>query len=188
MNPERRGIGESDFEFTGSWYRLDPIWEYCQYDTWEDHFVVCRHRFDWRKGLLYRCPIETWWAMSWDEREEDVLGFVRRSESQPQSSDERAAALDPGWKKTYPALWEHMTRGTYDDGARRVLSTLSWFLGLEGLTICLQDRDNKRSLFASGATWIVALDVLEELAQRGDEAPWRADKRETGGSARLKGK
>jgi hypothetical protein len=188
MNPERRGLGEADFEFTGEWWPLDPIWRYCEMQTWEDHYVFLSHRYDYARVLVYRVPAGTWFDWDFDRRTEEVLAFVRKSECPVDRPEARAAALDQSWAKTYPALWEHLTLGAYENGDRRVLSTLSWFLGLEGLTICLQDRDNKRSLFASGTSWVVALDVLEELARRGEQAPWRADKRDTGGSARLKGR
>ena len=83
-----------------------------------------------------------------------------------------------------PLLAEYQTLGYYGDGSRRQRATLTVFadepLGWKGV---LNDRDNSRSLWATGATLEEMLGCLE--SQLCDpEARWRHDSPRNGKAAK----
>lgn len=167
-------------------WRLErAVWEVCEREVGDYWVYMIAHRYDRTMKAAWVIALDYWLWLSPEEREEYEMGFLEKAAEVAANGRAPTEGLDPKWAEKHPALWAHLTKGEYEDGSYRVLSTLSLFLGLEGLTVCLQDRDNKRSLFASAPSWGRAFEILEQLAQKGNKAPWRADKRDTGGSARL---
>jgi len=72
----------------------------------------------------------------------------------------------------YPTLLDHLKSPKYDDGTARQTSTLMIFCENESLKICLNDRDNGRSVFVCGANICEALQSLED-GLCGDSLEWR---------------
>lgn len=108
-----------------------------------------------------------------------MADFLRKRETRdpsaplPATSSQLATAM--------PALWAHLSYGSYPDGSPRERSTLSIFCGDYGLQACLNDRDNGLVAFVTAD----ALEGLLEALERGlasDSVDWR--KARSGPSAR----
>lgn len=82
-------------------------------------------------------------------------------------------------------LWEFMTADKYADGSKRERASLVLFYGDQGLTCCLSDKDNQRSLFASCEGLAELLALLDELASDPNSV-WRHQRALTGHSGRKK--
>jgi len=80
--------------------------------------------------------------------------------------------IDGGILGGFPELWSFLTDAAYEDGTRRQLATLLVFLHEGRLTVALNDRDNQRTVFASGDTLETILKALEGHLQCND-AEWR---------------
>lgn len=80
--------------------------------------------------------------------------------------------LGPGLLSPYPCVWEFLVTPTYDDGSRRQLPTLMFFLHDGRLTAALNDRDNNRTAFVSGCEPNGLLDALE-AGLDADSLVWR---------------
>ena len=78
--------------------------------------------------------------------------------------DELAASL--------PCLWEHLSEGRYPDGSNRKLSTLTLFCDAGVVKVCLNDRDQGLTAFASGPGLQGALVALE-MGLAKDSLDWR---------------
>lgn len=83
---------------------------------------------------------------------------------------------DPRFQKSYPALWEYCTSDQYPDGTRRQRSSMVIFFEESVVKLCLNDKDQLRSL------WVTA-DTVEKVFSTADKAlqtahpPWRRDTR-----------
>lgn len=176
----RRGWDGAGEQFVCRWYWWD-IFEY------EDD---CYHVFEairlFQRGYRSeRVPYWEWDKLSYHQQNMRREMFIDKT--RPSNNGRRGIweGEDAKWAEKHPAIWEYMTKTEYGDGSERVVSTVSMFVGQEGCTVVLQDRDVKRSLWACGPTWEQAFKVLEQQLQKGSKAPWRADKRDTGGTGRL---
>lgn len=76
---------------------------------------------------------------------------------------------------SFPALAEYMTLTEYDDGAKRLTSTLLFFVEDGLLKACINDRDLRRTAFFSGSTFREVLQALED-ALCSDTVEWRLPK------------
>lgn len=97
---------------------------------------------------------------------------MKRPLSRPPSETEPLTLEASGLLARYPVLWQFLTDDLWDDGTRRCLPTLLLFVGENGLTAALNDRDNERTVFKSGGTLEGLLDGLE-LGLRSDVLEWR---------------
>ena len=89
-------------------------------------------------------------------------------------ANRQASALEPGsWGKLHPRLWEMLSLAQYDDGTARVLATLTIFTDAGCVKVCLNDRDQGLTAFASGASLEVALRALE-AGLAADSLEWKA--------------
>lgn len=77
------------------------------------------------------------------------------------------------WQKNWPVLWSYVFQETYPEGGYRNTSTILFFLERGFLKVCLNDRENNRSLFRTGDSVDACFDALEE-ALAGDTADWKA--------------
>jgi len=119
------------------------------------------------------------------ERSVRIMGFLSKKPAGQAGMPVRVLS-DKEAVKRWPCLWEYLTSDVYEESTQtRKLSTVSLFLGSQGLTACLNDRDNARSCFASATSLLGALDALEGMA-RSEDTVWREDKAQTGSSARKK--
>lgn len=81
-----------------------------------------------------------------------------------------------GWlKKDCPAVWAHISDGTWSDGGKRTPSTLLFTVEAGQLKACLNDREERCSLWRAGATPEEAVASLEKALGDGsaDWKPWR---------------
>ncbi len=72
----------------------------------------------------------------------------------------------------YPCLWEHLSVAKYPDGTLRVLSTLTLFCDAGTVKLCLNDRDQGLTAWASGGSWRACLLALE-AGLANDTLEWR---------------
>lgn len=73
----------------------------------------------------------------------------------------------------HPNLTEYLTADKWDDGDERQTSTLLVFTDDGIFKAVLNDRAEERALWASGASYLDALDALEAMLASG-EGEWRA--------------
>jgi len=85
----------------------------------------------------------------------------------------------------YPTLWEFLVSSEYDDGGKRALPTLMFFLHDGRLTAALNDRDMIQTLFVSGGSPEELLGALESKLATG-EGEWRPNKPGYGDSKKRK--
>lgn len=71
-----------------------------------------------------------------------------------------------------PALMEYLTAASYPDGAPRETSTVMLFCDGGVFKACLNDREAQRSLWASGPSFLDALEALEAMLSTGT-GEWR---------------
>jgi len=81
--------------------------------------------------------------------------------------------VDHGFEADYPTLAEYLTADRWDDGKPRTTSTILIFLDGKALKVCLNDRDNNRSVFVSDPTFAGALLKLE-LGLLQNSLEWRS--------------
>lgn len=75
----------------------------------------------------------------------------------------------------HPCLWEYLTLTAWESGKPRTTATLLAFVEEGKFKICLNDRENQRAAWVSGATFTEAIDRLE-AALIASEAEWRRAK------------
>jgi len=94
--------------------------------------------------------------------------------------------VDTNFQKRFPLLFEHLTLAKWEeDGSDRATSTLTLFLGPQGPSCSLKERNANRTLFASSESFLGLFDAIERVLAD-TKAVWRADKASTGSSARIK--
>lgn len=135
--------------------------------------------------LWWECSVSAYRALSETDKKEIHLSVLKKAQGSKPGQPGRVVT-DPKFVKSWPGLWEHLTATTYPgEGGERKTSTISIFLGSQGLTASLNDRDNARSCFASGSTLEKLLDALEAVCGA-EETIWREDRQLTGSSARKR--
>jgi len=98
---------------------------------------------------------------------------LRRPNPGEQFKKDDAPFVDHDFEARYPTITEYLTAVTWDDGKPRVTSTILIFMDGRALKVCLNDRDNNRSVFISDPTFTGAMDRLEQgLAENSLE--WRS--------------
>lgn len=103
------------------------------------------------------------------------MSFLQRST--PSTNGSAAGVVPPdGWSRTLPALSEYLFSEVYPDGTRRQRATLTVMAGdARGVKVVLNDREEGRSLWATGDDLDGALEALEIMLQQ-PVTPWRMDK------------
>lgn len=112
------------------------------------------------------------WA---DALGEVTMSFLRKAV--PPGNGQQRGPVPPAKMLTeYPALCEYLYGEEYPDGSRRQRSTLTLMAGdAVGVKVVLNDRDQGRSLWATGSDLEDCLLALEAMLQY-DDCPWRLDK------------
>lgn len=99
--------------------------------------------------------------------------FIRREQVKQGASGASSGAVVPDdVSKPYPALWEYLSLDRWDDGRSREVASLTLFWGDGRLKCALNDKANKRVLFAAGESLGALLATLESLLASGD-AEWK---------------
>jgi len=79
---------------------------------------------------------------------------------------------DDDLRESFPVLCSYLCENVYDDGSPRKVATLTLFVEDSVLKGALNDRDQDRSLYASGSTLQSVLEALEGALKSGVPA-WR---------------
>lgn len=107
--------------------------------------------------------------------QEPLRMFIKRASGAGQGGAEGGVAEDAHAAAIYPALVEHLTILSWDDGKRRKPSSLLLFTE-DGLwKLCLTDKDAGRVAFVAGATIQEVAGRLERMLQE-DSLEWRKQK------------
>jgi len=159
----------------------------CYYMYEDDCHYVLQAINAWRPGRYrqYRIPAWLWEGLTVVQQTEVIDMFVAGSKPDSNGHPKVWEGKDVKWVEKHPAINEYLTVISYGDGSPRQPATINFFVGREGYTLVLQDRDVGRSLWASAGTVEQAWRILEQQAQKGEEAPWRTDKRDTGKTGRF---
>lgn len=98
--------------------------------------------------------------------------FLKRPEKS--ASGPAGTRLDPTSPiaEEYPALWEHLTLVSWEDGGAREPSSLTVFYAEGLLKACLSDKEAERTAFVSAGSFEGLLLALEHGLQ-GDSLDWR---------------
>ena len=115
---------------------------------------------------------DLWNDLSYAQKEDFVMAWVRRVRRPEGGSAGALAASDSVWLHDYPALHEHLVLSTHPDGAQRRTSTLTLFVDGGSWKCFVNERDVDASLCASGPTIADALSALETILE-GEVVPWR---------------
>jgi len=102
-------------------------------------------------------------------RDEEVL---QRPKPGERPGPQEAAFDDADFTKSYPTLAAYLTQTKYVTGEHRVTSTILIFIENGVLRLCLNDRDNNRSVFFTGET-VEACLISAENAILAGTADWR---------------
>jgi len=98
--------------------------------------------------------------------------FVRKV---VENDSKRRATLDSQgqeWAANHPAIWEYLTLEQHDDGSVRQRSMLMVLVEDGVCKVCVQDRDQGKSLWVSSSSITGALAALESHLQ-GGTGDWR---------------
>lgn len=113
----------------------------------------------------------------------EVAKFVQKVVAQAGNGQRRAPMRDADFEKKYPALWEYLTVTKFDDGTERQTSTLLVFSDGDEFRGCLNDRQEERSCWAVGVSFMGLIVALEERLASGT-AEWRTNNRPGSSSGR----
>lgn len=103
------------------------------------------------------------------------MGFCSKVAEDVWDGSAPVAPPDVSMRKESPALFEYLTSTVFEDGSARQTSTLLVFVDGSDFKACLNDRENDRSLWATGDTLEGCLGTLEALLCDA-KAPWRKNR------------
>jgi len=128
-----------------------------------DGFIVARHR----------CPRDLFVVLPYERILEVAMGFLQRAAAKDAKGLGAVSKDGTKFAERLPALGEYLTSDKWENGDARVTSTLLVFQEDGVWKCCLNDRDQLRTLWVSGASMLDVLDALESLLASG-EGEWRA--------------
>lgn len=105
-------------------------------------------------------------------KQKEIEEVIRKPKPGEKCGPVEAVFNDADFKATYPSITDHLTSARYDDGSNRATSTLLIFCDQGVLRVCVNDRDNNRSVFFTGETMESAL-MAAENALATNTADWR---------------
>lgn len=106
-------------------------------------------------------------------RGEVALSFLKSHAEKDAKSVGTASKEGQAFIKQFAAIMEYLSASKYPDGSERTTSTLTFFADDNVCKVVLNDRDQGKSLWSSGATPLDALVALEAMLRAG-EGEWRA--------------
>lgn len=113
-----------------------------------------------------------WWLMDSNERTAIVSSFLRKASDDSKAKLASTVGRDSAFRSRFPALAEWLSADFYPDGTARETSTLLFFVEGGQWKGCLNDRDQKRGLWAAGGALDEVLEALEANLQSGG-GEWR---------------
>jgi len=108
-----------------------------------------------------------------NQEEKEIEKMLKRPLPGERTGPVEAAFNDADFKASYPSITDHLTELRYGDGAPRVTSTLLLFCDQGVLRVCLNDRDNNRSVFFTSESIEGALLSMEN-ALATNTVEWRS--------------
>lgn len=103
-------------------------------------------------------------------------GVIEMAIRKPKPGEYNGPVEDPfkdgAFQGDWPTLYEYLFMTQWADGSFRHTSTMSVFTDNGIMKIVLNDRDNNRSAFFTGATWRDIFDKIE-AALAGETVDWR---------------
>jgi hypothetical protein len=128
-------------------------------------------------------PIELWKDLSYAQKEEIVVSWIKQIRRPDQAAPAGSVATDPVWLHELPALHDYMVCSTNPDGSARRTASLTVFAEHGSFKLWLNDRDSGASLCVSGDTVAGALSSLEAVLEA-ENPPWRFSDRGRGENGR----
>jgi len=101
------------------------------------------------------------------------LAFKRPDPNARPTSSVEPPLDDPQWKDTYPNTYSFLFDGYYDDGKARKTGSISVFVQMGALKVCITDKDMSRMAFLTATTWADLWDMVE-MAICDDGTVWKA--------------
>ena len=149
-------------------------------------------RFDGIQVNVYRPSGSAWLLWQWDgDRQMMGSAFaavchflkgwpdVKKPNNGAKYDPDGNPALAPA-DKDYESLQEFLAHGKYEDGTKRLRSTISVSFSDGAFKACLRDKDMSRCLWVASGTLSDLLYALE-MAVHADDAEWRHDRFSEGG-------
>lgn len=103
------------------------------------------------------------------------MKFRQKQRLQKGGSNEHGMATDDSFRKRHPALHEYLTCAPEETGHGSMTATLTIFTEGFWWKLCLNDRAEGMSCFASAETLSEALETLDSQLQEGT-ADWKEQK------------
>lgn len=100
------------------------------------------------------------------------MSFLHKVDRVRQEVESRVGVGPSQWMETHQALAEYLTCAEWPDGEARQTSTLLIFCEAGEVKVCLNDREQGRSLWATGSCLEAAFLALESRCQD-EKAEWR---------------
>lgn len=98
--------------------------------------------------------------------------MLKKRDSKAVAVGEKGELAPSKWGALYPSVWEMLVTGEWPDGTPRTLSTLTLFIDEGSVKLCLNDRAQGLTGWASGSSVEEALKALES-GLREDTIEWR---------------
>lgn len=121
-----------------------------------------------RDVLVFHGP----WGENNERRYRIVGKYVRASIAKAEQEAARPSAVDPSFRKSYPAVAEFLTDPDDGNGGRRKLAKMTVFFEHNTFKVFLNDVESRKSLCVSSETFQGLWDVLE-AAIKSDAPGWR---------------
>lgn len=133
------------------------------------------HEVSAREWVYTETPVQVhWWTLPSEEQQRIMASFVKRAQEAREQARTTEGAQDAAFRSRFPALWEWLSVDAYDDGGARETATLLIFFDEGAFKCCLNDRDQGRSLWATGGSFDGAMQALEAFLATG-EGDWRSN-------------
>lgn len=144
---------------------------------WEFRFadrVVWHLRNEWsfRLDRWLVWPADVLADLSPEQLEAALSRFIKPGQERRVAGTGEFAARDEEFERLCPALAEYLTAAIEGEGRQRKTATLLLFAEDGCFKVCLNDRQEALSAWASGSTIQEAIEALEASLQAG-EASWR---------------
>ena len=121
----------------------------------------------------------SWSVMSWDERQEFAMSYLRKPEVPASNGDGPCPAVSSQFARLYPALTEYMTATKGPDGRDRQVSTVMLVVDPDGVKACLNERQTGHQLWVTCDSVEEAFGALE-AALTAHRVNWRVSKYQQG--------
>lgn len=131
-----------------------------------------RHPFTVRRDRWLVWPAGVLDDLSPEEREASVSRFIKPGQERRVAGTGEFAARDALLEEYFPALAEYLTATVLGEDRQRKTATLLLFCEDGLFKVCLNDRQEALSAWASGETAREAIEALEASLEAG-EASWR---------------